>query len=354
MQTISIIVPVYKVEKYLARCVDSILGQSYKNFELVLVDDGSPDNCGKICDEYAKKDCRVKVVHKKNGGLGSARNAGMDRAKGDYYIFVDSDDWIESEYLCRGIPLIEKNYDCIISGYYIDFTGVNKTIKMKNPENKAFIGMDQTKELLTMLDSVGMFNTTCNKIYRAELIKKHNIRFEESVRSGEDLSFNAIYFSIARSYYMMTFLSYHYMREGEVTLTNKFDPDLYKNSNKLMNMRKELYEKLDMTEAAHKMLFGRLYMESMSSCVHNMYRQDAKFSAHNRVDFFQVLIDDTQVNEYVLYRDNYVGLTKLLCTLVKIGNPVLADITYSALFFAKSTFKNVYQHYRKGKLVKLQ
>ena len=94
---LSIIVPVYNVEKYIERCIKSILNQSFTNFELILVDDGSPDNCGKICDEYKKKDSRIKVIHKKNGGLSDARNAGLNIATGKYIGFVDSDDIIHPQ-----------------------------------------------------------------------------------------------------------------------------------------------------------------------------------------------------------------------------------------------------------------
>ena len=90
-EKISIIVPIYKVEKYINKCIDSILNQTYKNIEVILVDDGSPDNCGKICDKYLLKDDRIKVIHKENGGLSSARNAGLDIATGDYIGFVDSE-----------------------------------------------------------------------------------------------------------------------------------------------------------------------------------------------------------------------------------------------------------------------
>ena len=91
---ISVIVPVYKVESYLEQCISSIIKQTYKNLEIILVNDGSPDNCGKLCDIYAKKDSRIKVIHKKNGGLSDARNVALDIATGDYIGFVDSDDWI--------------------------------------------------------------------------------------------------------------------------------------------------------------------------------------------------------------------------------------------------------------------
>jgi len=105
---ISIIVPVYKVEPYLHRCVDSILNQTYKNMEIILVDDGSPDRCGEICDEYAKKDNRIKVIHKENGGLSEARNFGIDIAKGRYISFLDSDDWIHKKYISELYKLLIK------------------------------------------------------------------------------------------------------------------------------------------------------------------------------------------------------------------------------------------------------
>lgn len=94
---LSVIVPVFKVEQFLNKCIDSILNQSYTNIEVILVDDGSPDSCPQICDDYQRKDPRVKVVHKQNGGLSSARNAGLDIASGEYVSFVDSDDWLESD-----------------------------------------------------------------------------------------------------------------------------------------------------------------------------------------------------------------------------------------------------------------
>ena len=115
MPVISVIVPVYNVEKYLHRCVDSILAQTFTDFELILVDDGSPDNCGKICDEYAEKDSRIHVIHKVNGGLSDARNAGLDWAfansNSEWVTFIDSDDWVDKyylEYLYNSIYRIKK------------------------------------------------------------------------------------------------------------------------------------------------------------------------------------------------------------------------------------------------------
>lgn len=115
---ISVIVPVYNVERYLNQCIDSILAQTYKDFELILVDDGSKDKSGEICDEYVKKDSRIRVFHKKNGGVSSARNYGIDNAQGTYICFVDSDDWVDETYLED--MLKPGDYDWIIQGIKIN------------------------------------------------------------------------------------------------------------------------------------------------------------------------------------------------------------------------------------------
>lgn len=118
MPIVSVIVPVFRVEMFLSKCIDSILAQTFTDFEVILVDDGSPDNCGAICDEYASRDHRIKVIHKSNGGLSDARNAGLDVATGEFICFVDSDDWIEKDLLQDNITLLQQaNADMVIFNY---------------------------------------------------------------------------------------------------------------------------------------------------------------------------------------------------------------------------------------------
>ena len=123
---VSVIVPIYNTEKYLNQCIDSILDQTYKKLEVILVDDGSKDKCVTICDTYAKKDCRVKVIHKANGGAASAREAGMAIATGDYVMFVDGDDWIDTNTIELCIDKIEKNksIDCVMFSYIKETEGL--------------------------------------------------------------------------------------------------------------------------------------------------------------------------------------------------------------------------------------
>ena len=161
---LSVIIPVYNVEKYLSRCVDSVLNQTYKNFELILVDDGSLDNSPVICDEYENKDSRIKVIHKENGGLSSARNAGLEICKGDYIFFIDSDDWLTDENVLEEfISKAEKeNADFVYSFMNTATDKIQKEIRM----NQRFKDNDK----LFFLSNPYLFSA-CNKLYKNTLLQ---------------------------------------------------------------------------------------------------------------------------------------------------------------------------------------
>ncbi len=170
---ISIIVPVYKVEEYINKCVDSIINQTYKNLEIILVDDGSPDNCPKICDEYAKKDSRIKVIHKPNGGLSDARNRGIKEATGEYIGFIDSDDYIDEgmyEYLYELI----KKYDADISicGHR-DVGLVNREGVVPNEELK----LNNIEALKILAEDGVIKNHAVTKLYKRSLFIDNNIEY---------------------------------------------------------------------------------------------------------------------------------------------------------------------------------
>lgn len=178
---ISVIVPVYKVEKYLHRCVDSILAQSYTDFELLLINDGSPDSCGAICDEYAEKDSRVRVFHKENGGVSSARNLGLDNARGEWVTFVDADDYIEEGFL--NIPCSAKE-DLLIQNYTFwgDSDKNTKFVESVIDGNVIpnFIAENLHKEWLRV---------PWAKFFKTTIIKKYVITFPDGVKIGEDAIF---------------------------------------------------------------------------------------------------------------------------------------------------------------------
>lgn len=189
---VSIIVPVYNVEKYLSRCINSIINQTLKNIEIILVNDGSTDNCGKIIDEYAKQDERIVAIHKENGGQSSARNRGLEIAKGKYVGFIDSDDWIELDMYKNMYHRIENtNSDICVCGrnaYSNDYKLENTlSIKSEVFDFNDYKKQDYVTNRLFYKHTV----STCNKIYKLDLIRKNNIKFKDVNYVGsEDALFN--------------------------------------------------------------------------------------------------------------------------------------------------------------------
>lgn len=163
---ISVIVPVYNVEQYLDRCVNSIIHQTYRDLEIILVDDGSPDQCPQMCDEWSKKDNRIKVIHKKNGGLSSARNAGLDIASGDYIAFVDSDDYIDNQMLELMLDAAERNNAPVVCCGRIRVTTSTKVEMFTLPQEKIFTGEEAIKEIFL---SRAVEEAAWDKLYRAEI-----------------------------------------------------------------------------------------------------------------------------------------------------------------------------------------
>lgn len=193
-ELVSVIVPVYKVEKTLDRCLESLINQTYKNLEIILVDDGSPDNCGKMCDDWQKRDSRIKVVHKGNGGLGDARNRGLDIATGEYVAFVDSDDTVRQDTYEIAVNSINRDADILIFGMNItDPQGVN-------PDRSLGFDFELRTNEDWKLNGVKFLDSwyavvAWNKLYRKAIIDKYSLRFETLRTISEDVVFNYRYFN---------------------------------------------------------------------------------------------------------------------------------------------------------------
>ena len=219
-ELISIIVPVYNVEKYIVRCIDSIIGQTYKNLQIILVNDGSPDGSPAICDEYARRDSRIEVIHKQNGGLSDARNAGIECAKGEYIAFVDSDDYVHQLY-------IENMYNCIKHDNsdmcVCDFHFVNEgeeafDLTLKKPERSAF-HLEGLYPAETAMKNI--FNSylvvAWNKLYRRDIFD--NIKFPVGRIHEDEFVLHRI-FAACSSVSILPERLYYYLQRSE-SITNK-------------------------------------------------------------------------------------------------------------------------------------
>lgn len=221
--SISVIIPIYKVEKYLKRCVESVRKQTLTDLEIILVDDGSPDNCPRICDEYLRKDSRIKVIHKQNGGLASARNAGMNIATGNYLFFLDSDDWLELDGMQRlyetaekyqvdfvryrairtGWPGMEENAPCMVEEV--------RELREGLYDRKRIVEEIYPRLLATSQLTMGAVVGAWGSLYRTDFLRQNRLSFYEEVKFSEDLIFSA---NVVRAAYSFYFIDtpgvYHY------------------------------------------------------------------------------------------------------------------------------------------------
>ena len=221
---ISIIVPIYKVEKYLDRCINSILNQTFRDFELILVDDGSPDRCGDICEEYAKKDKRIKVIHKENGGLSDARNAGLDIATGKFIGFIDSDDFIHKDmYMILYDAIIKSKSDisqCKFK-YFSKEDELNKNI-INDGKYEIYNNIDAIEEII---DNKNLNTNVWNKLYKRELF--NDIRFPKGKIHEDEFVTYKVFYRAKTVSYVNKELYYYFSNDTGImknlNINSKFD-----------------------------------------------------------------------------------------------------------------------------------
>lgn len=214
---VSIIVPVYNTEKYLDRCIKSIISQTYKNLEIILVDDGSPDNCPHMCDEWAEKDNRIKVIHKLNDGLANARNSGIEICNGDYVMFTDSDDYIELDMVEFLMNLsVKYNADVSRCGFYYNYDNGNQ----KTDGNDYTVKLLEKDDRIIELVTTGFGGTVWNKLYKREVVKSNF--FSKQDGCSEDILYN---FRVYKEDYKTVFSDvpkYHYVIRNNSITNNTF------------------------------------------------------------------------------------------------------------------------------------
>lgn len=232
----SVIVPIYKVPYGLLRkSIESILNQSYSNLEIILIDDGSPDDCGKICEDFRSKDSRVKVVHQKNGGLSVVRNTGINIATGEWVSFVDGDDWIESntyEIAKKIVTTVNDDVDVIAWDGYADFGTVSKQINFFGSNVKVKKCRSSIEMIDTMLPiyhitsyRLAVFDVTWARMYRRDVLVRNNLQNVPGLKRAQDLIFNLEVFEYAKGLYYENIPLYHYSMHDEA-VTKKYDTEI--------------------------------------------------------------------------------------------------------------------------------
>ena len=313
---ISVIVPVYNVEKYLNKCIKSILNQSYTEYEIILVDDGSTDSSGEICDKYSFNS-KVKVIHKENGGLSDARNVGIDLAKGDFITFVDSDDWVDSDYLKILINTqILFNSDIVISGL-IDYFG-NENIKPEYSNFSINLSKEECFKKILLQDDIDV-NATA-KLYRKSLFSK--IRYVKG-QLYEDINIIDKIIENADNITYTKYKGYFYLqRQGSI---------MYGNFTK---------ERLSLLEATERLI--KLMEMKYPNNVPYAIRRYVYCNFHL---LGRSILDDSNLEYSVIFRNNIIKYTKIiLFTKLYSKKEKLALIS---LFLGLNTYGKIWDFYKK-------
>jgi len=268
---ISIIIPVYNVEQYLSMCLDSVINQTYKNLEIICINDGSTDNSQEILERYASKDIRIKIVKQKNIGLSGARNEGIDLASGDYIMFVDSDDWIDLN-TCKIVVDNALKFECdvVLWPYIREYKNKTKKKELFN-ESLIVFGHEDVRNRLhrRMLGLVGeelihpenldALVTACMKMYRTNVIKSNRIEFVDTKLIGtEDALFNLYVFGYVKKAIFINEYFYHYRRDNITSLTTNFKSRLFTQWNILFDLMEEYVKNNNLNKHFEMALSNRI------------------------------------------------------------------------------------------------
>lgn len=268
---VSIIMPVYGVEDYVGRAVDSVRKQTFTDWELLAVDDGSPDRSGEILDRYAEKDPRIQVIHKENGGAPSARNCAIDRAKGKYFYFMDADDWAEPRMLADLTALAERTQaQEVISGYYIDtyysdtekYTQVQSVTSIVYPTQRAF------REDSYRLFDRNLLYTPWNKLFLADYIRDHHIYFPNTF--WDDFPFNLLVLRNIERVAVTSTPYYHFIRQRGESETAKYRSDMYQKREEEDAWMRTLFADWNVWSPEAWEFLDRRYIERLIGCVENV------------------------------------------------------------------------------------
>ena len=352
MIDISVIIPAYNVEKYLPRALDSLLGQNFTCFETIIVDDGSSDGTARICDEYAAKDSRVRVIHQKNAGAPAARNAAIDIARGKYLFFMDGDDWAEKDMLGDMFALAERDSaEMVVAGFYID-TGYGApgsywSQKISMPDAVYGNAHDFRSACVPLFDH-NLFYVPWNKLVLKERMDRLNIRFRNM--KMDDFPFNLDYMRDVERVTITHKAYYHFMRERAESETARYNPGLFDKRQDEHKWMLELYEHWNMSDdpAAQEMI-ARRYVERIFGVVENITCAACPLnSAEKRREIKRVLTNPDMDAQLPLMRPGSI-MMKLMLVPVRMKSAWLTYALGCTMSFVKRRFSGIFARLKAGR-----
>lgn len=334
---VSIIMPVYGVEDYVGKSIESIQAQTFTNWELWAVDDGSPDKSGEVCDAYAKKDSRIKVIHKENGGAPSARNVAIDKATGDYLYFMDSDDWAEKTMLEDMVKIAqENNSQLVVAGFYID-TYYNDTEKFTQEQylkSQVFESQQQFRENAHKLFDKNLLYTPWNKLFKADYIKENKLYFPNTF--WDDFPFNLSVIADIERVAVTDKKYYHFIRKRAESETAKYRSDMYDKREEENGWLIDLYKKWGVSSPQIDEFLARRYIERIIGCIENVTNKNCTLSPKEKKAEIKKMISSQSVRDAIKKVKPNSNYMKLMLMPIKWGNVGLTYIEGNIISFIKS------------------
>ncbi len=329
--SVSVIIPVYDVEKWIGRAVESLQAQTFADFELILVDDGSPDASGRICDELAQADARISVIHKENGGAASARNAAIDVARGEFLFFMDADDWCEPDMLADMHALAAgQNLDLVVAGFYIDtYYADDKFFReVKSVPSRTYASVRELREDAHRLFDRNLLYTPWNKLFRASYLREHDIKFPQVW--WDDLPFNLMVLRDVERVAVTEKPYYHFLRARAESENTRYREGVFEKREEEDRWMRELYAHWGVDTEASREFLARRHVERVVGCIEMVTSRDCPLDAAQRKE---------QVRRMVLAPSvqSAIGEVRPHSTMMSL---MLAPIRWkkSGLMYAESRF----------------
>lgn len=348
---VSIIVPLYNGEECIERCLSSLIQQTYRNIEVVVVNDGSNDSSELVLKKIMYRDNRIRLINKKNGGQSSARNLGLQNIKGDYVFFVDCDDYIEKDMIAEMLEYGAVNdLDIVISGMIFDYLDEKYIQKINFSRNYFSKDFSDMADIIYESCKNGLLYSPCNKLYKTNLIKNNEINFIGGTEPIEDIVFNCEYLKKVKSIGVLKKAYYHYIKTDKETTVNRY----FENLNTLSKVRndklRELFKKMNMNKQEHLKWLDLEYIWGKSNCISNIYNLNSNYTSRMKTKYIKdnLLLDKNlfeainNVNNELDYFDK-----KILVNLLKLRSAFFIRKCYDILFYMRYKNKKFYFLLRK-------
>lgn len=346
---ISIIMPVYNVEEYVGKAIESILAQTFTEYEFLIVDDGTKDKSGEICDSYAKKDERIKVIHKENGGAPSARNTAIDIAKGKYVYFLDSDDWAEETMLADMYELAERNSaQLVVCGYYIDTYYGSKHISEKIcVDNCLYTSAEKFREQSYRYFDRNMLYTPWNKLYLMEILQMYHLRFPDTL--WDDFPFNLSYLRHVERVVVSDRAYYHFIRARADSETSAYTAAMYEKREEEHGWMQELYREWGIDSEETQEMVERRYIERLIGCIANVTSSKCTLSGKERRAEIKKMLHNPRVDAALALAKPKSSYMKLMLVPIRMKNTWLTWLESAVITFVKEKNTKLFAKLKAGR-----